>query len=66
MFFVIGVAVALVALGGSGYFIWDGWSANSDAFNKLNEIYAKLADLASQPIQPGNKQIDNTKLAKVP
>ena len=64
LFFVIGGVVALAALGGSGFFIWQGWSANSEASDKLNEIYGKLQELAQSPLQPGNKQVDNTKLAK--
>ena len=64
LFFVIGVVVALLALGGSGFFIWQGWSANSEASDKLNEIYGKLQELAQSPLQPGNKQTDNIQVAK--
>ena len=64
LFFVIGVVVALGMLGWAGFFIYQGWSLNSQASGKLNEIYAKLQELASQQPQPGNKQTDNTQTAK--
>jgi hypothetical protein len=64
LFFVVGGVVALLALGGSGFFIWQGWAANSEASEKLNEIYGKLQELAQSPLQPGNKQVDNTKAAR--
>jgi hypothetical protein len=64
LFFVIGVIVALGMLGWAGFFIYQGWSLNSQASGKLNEIYGKLQELASQQPQPGNKQTDNTQIAR--
>jgi len=64
LFFVIGLVVAVAALGGAGCFIWQSYSVNAETSDKLNEIYGKLQELAQSPLQPGNKQIDNTKLAR--
>jgi hypothetical protein len=64
LFFVAGGALALVLLGGAVFFIWHGWSLNSEASTQLNEIYGKLQQLAQAPLQPGNEKNDNTKLAR--
>lgn len=64
LLFLIGVVVALGLLGWAGLFIYQGWSLNNEASGKLNEIYGKLQELAQSPLQPGNKQIDNTEIAR--
>jgi hypothetical protein len=63
LFVIVGV-VALGLLGGAGFYIYQGWSRNSDAFDKLNGIYGQLKDLQSQTPAPGNGKVDNTKIAK--
>jgi hypothetical protein len=62
--FVLSGVVALVMLGGAGFFIYQAWSRNSDASTSLNEIYSKLSEIAQSPIQPGNDKVDNLKIAK--
>lgn len=62
LFVIVGV-VAIIALGGAGFFIWQGWSRNSEASAQLNEIYGKLQELANAPLKPGEGQT-NTFLAK--
>jgi hypothetical protein len=64
LFFVIGGAVALVLLGGSGFYIYQGWSRNSEATIKLNESYDTLKELADKKPGPGNDKINNTEIAK--
>ena len=64
LFFVVGGLLALVSLGGAGYFIWTGWARNSEASNNLNERYGKLQEIAQSPLQPGNEKINNTKIAQ--
>jgi hypothetical protein len=64
LFFVIGGAVALLLLGGAGYYIYQGWTSNSDASDKLNEIYGTLNNLHQQKPAPGSGKVDNTKIAK--
>lgn len=64
LFFVIGGAVALVLLGGSGFYIYQGWSRNSTATDKLNESYDTLKKLADEKPGPGNDKINNTEIAK--
>jgi hypothetical protein len=64
LFFVVGGVLALVLLGGAGFFIYSSWSSNSAASEKLNEIYSKLADLSQSPQQPGNGTTDNAETAK--
>lgn len=64
LFFVVGGVLALGLLGGAGFFIWQGWSLNSEKSSRLNEIYGKLQEIASSPLQPGNDKVNNTQLAK--
>lgn len=63
VFVIIGVA-ALIALGGAGFYIYQGWSLNSDKSSKLNELYDTLQKLAQEQPQPGNEKHDNLKVAK--
>lgn len=63
VFVVVGI-VALIALGGTGYYIYAGWSQNSEQTGKLNELYNTLQQLNSEQPQPGNEKHDNLKLAK--
>lgn len=64
LFFVVGGVLALVLLGGAGFYIYAGWTRNSTAFDKLNEIYGTLQSLAQQKPAPGNEKINNTQIAK--
>ncbi len=64
LFFVIGGVIALILLGGSGFYIFQGWSRNSAASGTLNEIYTTLNNLARQNPGPGNDTINNTEIAK--
>ena len=64
LFFVIGGVVALGLLGAGGFYIYKDWTRNSDASDKLNEIYGTLKSLQQQKPAPGNEKIDNTKIAK--
>jgi len=64
LLFVISGLVALVLLGAAGFFIYQSWTRNSEASDKLNEVYNTLQTVAQSPLQPGNDRIDNIKLAK--
>jgi hypothetical protein len=64
LFFVVGGAVALALLGGGGYYIFVAWSSNSEASDKLNNVYDQLNDLNQKKPAPGNGKLDNTKIAK--
>jgi len=64
LFIVVGGVVALALLGGAGFFIFEGWTSNSTASDKLKEIYDKLGQLAQQKPSPGNEKINNTLIAK--
>jgi hypothetical protein len=64
LFFVVGGVVALGLLGAGGFYIYKGWNRNSDAADKLNEIYGTLKSLQQQKPSPGNNKIDNTQIAK--
>lgn len=64
LFIVVGSAVALALLGGSGVFIYQGWSRNSDAAGKLKEIYDQLTTLAQKKPAPGDQKINNTAIAR--
>ena len=64
LFFVVGGILAIGLLGAAGYYNYKGWSHNTAAFARLNEIYGTLRDLTSQKPSPGNDKIDNIKAAK--
>jgi hypothetical protein len=64
LFFSIGGVIALLLLGTAGYYDYKSWSHNSDAFDRLNEIYGKLKELGDEKPSPGNAKIDNIKTAK--
>ena len=64
LFFVIGGILALGLLGAAGFYNYKGWSHNSAAFVKLNEIYGTLRNLMGQKPSPGNEKVDNIKAAK--
>jgi hypothetical protein len=64
LFFVIGGIITLTLLGVAGFYIYKGWSANSDASSKLNELYSTFSQINQEPMQPGNEKIDNMQTAK--
>jgi hypothetical protein len=64
LFFVIGGILALGLLGGSGFYIYQGWSHNSAASDKLNESYTTLENLADEKPGPGNDKVNNTETAR--
>ena len=64
LFFVVGGILTVGLLGLAGFYIYKGWSSNSDASSSLNELYSKLQELAQAPQQPGNDKINNTEIAK--
>lgn len=64
LFFVVGGLLALLLLGGAGFFIYTGWARNSEKSDKLNEIYGKLQEISQEKPLPGNDKINNTQIAK--
>jgi len=62
--FVISSAVALLLLGGAGFYLYSGVSKNDAALEALNQEYAELKRLNSQPVHPGNDKVDNIAAAK--
>ena len=64
LFFVIGGIIALILLGGSGFYIFQGWSRNAAAAEKLNDIYHTIDSLSGQNPSPGNEQVNNTDIAR--
>src|ERR1035437_4650437 len=64
LFFVIGGILALGLLGAAGFYNYKGWSHNSAAFDKLNEIYGTLRNLTGQKPSPGNDKVDNIAAAR--
>ncbi|MEI6193036.1 MAG: Amuc_1100 family pilus-like protein [Verrucomicrobiota bacterium] len=64
LFFVIGGVVALLLLGAAAFYDYQGWSRNTEKFDKLNEIYGTLKQLNDQKPSPGDTKINNTQTAK--
>jgi hypothetical protein len=64
LFFVVFGLVALGALGGAGFYIYRGFSNNTQQAQQLQGIYSDLGQMNQAPLQPGNDKINNTELAK--
>jgi hypothetical protein len=64
LFFVVVGILTLGLLGGAGFYIYKGWSNNSDANSTLTELYNKLQEINNSPLKPGDEHTDNTKIAK--
>ncbi len=64
LLFVIGGVLALGLLGAAGFYDYASWKRNSAAFDKLNEVYNTLRQLAHQNPSPGNDKINNVEAAK--
>jgi hypothetical protein len=64
LIFFIGGIISVALLGAAGFYDFKGWSHNTEAFNKLNDTYNTLKDLAGHKPSPGNKKINNIDTAK--
>lgn len=62
-FVIVGV-LALVLLGGAGWYLYRGVSRNAAALEALNQEYATLERLNRQNPHPGNDKIDNIAAAR--
>jgi len=62
--FVISSAVALLLLGGAGFYLYSGVSKNDAALESLNQEYAELERLNRQNPHPGNDKVNNITAAK--
>ena len=63
LFFLIGGVIALVLLGGAGFYTYTSWQRNNAALDKLNKIYTTLKENNSKKPLPG-KDGSNIKLAQ--
>lgn len=61
LFLVVFAVVALGALGGAGFYIFRGFSNNTQQSQALNGIYSDLKTINDEPLQPGTT---NTEVAK--
>jgi hypothetical protein len=64
LFFVVGGAIALLALGAAGFYIYKGWDRNSTALTSLTEVVGNLKALTEQKPPPGSGKVDNISIAK--
>ena len=65
LFFLIGGLAAVLLLGGAGFYLYQNFSERSVSKQKLDESYARLADLTSMNPGPGDGgKVDNIGLAK--
>ena len=63
LFFVVGGVVALILIGGAGYYLWAGWSRNSDAITQLTDVVGQIKSLIDAKPSPGTAKIDNKQIA---
>jgi len=64
LFFAIGGVIALVLLGGAGFYTYSSWQRNNEAIDKLGKIYGTLKQINSVKPLPGGEKINNIKLAQ--
>jgi hypothetical protein len=63
LFFVIGGGIAVLLLGGAGFYAYLGWQRNNEALDKLGKIYDQLKQINSKKPLAGNDKVNNIKLA---
>jgi len=61
LYFLIGGIIALVLLGGAGWYLYSKWDLNNTNLANLNQAYADLKALNDKSPNPGG---DNIKIAK--
>src|SRR5262245_2718830 len=64
LFFVVGAVVSLVLIGLAGDDTYSGWQKNAEERDKLNTTYEEMKRLKEKTPHPGDKKVDNVKLAK--
>ena len=64
LYFSIGGLIALVLLGGAGFYTYISWQRNNEALTKLKAIYDTLKEISSEKPQAGNDKVNNIKLAQ--
>jgi len=61
LYFLIGGVIALVLLGGAGWYLYSKWDLNNTNYASLNQAYSDLKALNDKNPNPGG---DNIKIAK--
>src|SRR5437762_106327 len=64
LYFVIGAIIALVLLGGAGWYLWSKLNLNNEKWDNLSKAYDQLKQLNAQNPHPGAGPVDNIKTAK--
>src|SRR4051812_12711743 len=64
LFFVIGAVVALLLLGGAGWYLYSKYDLNNQKLESLNKSYEELKRLNGQNPHPGSGPVDNIAIAK--
>ncbi len=64
LFFVIGLVVAVLLLGAAGFYDFQSWRANQDAWAALTEVYNQIQQDNNYKPSPGNDKINNIQIAK--
>ena len=64
LYFLIGTVVALLLLGGAGWYLYSKIQLNDELLGKLNEQYAELDRLNKENPHPGSGAVDNRKKAQ--
>lgn len=64
LFFVIGLAIALLLLGAAVYYDFQSWRGNEDAMDKLTEVNSSIQSAENYRPSPGNRTIDNISTAR--
>src|ERR1041385_1689611 len=64
LFFVIGGVVALILLGGAGWYLYSKYDLDNQKFEALNKSYEELKRLNGKTPHPGSGPVDNIAIAK--
>ncbi|HEY3760163.1 MAG TPA: Amuc_1100 family pilus-like protein [Verrucomicrobiae bacterium] len=64
LFFVIGLVVAVLLIGGAGFYDFQSWRSNQGALEELTKVYTTIQSDENYKPSPGNDKIDNVQIAK--
>jgi hypothetical protein len=64
LIFVIAGVIAVLLLGGGGFYLYRAWDHNTTALTDLNTVVDTLKNLTGSTPSPGNEKVNNTEIAR--
>lgn len=63
LFVVLGV-IAIALMGAAGWYCYSKWQLDKESWDNLSKAYDELRGIGQQKPNPGNKNVDNVKIAR--